>query len=110
MKQWCEFQGKVQFQNTLLVLECLSERQGAPGTKTLVAAIPRSCTHHMWGRHHKELSHLYIPDSHLQLIRSKATEKIFIINHESNETEIFLISRNEVKHCPFKPFLFDINL
>jgi hypothetical protein len=28
MKQCCEFQGKVQFQNTLLVLESLSEKQG----------------------------------------------------------------------------------
>ena len=62
------------------------------------------------GRNHQGILSLYIPDSHLQLIRNKATEKIFIINHESNETEIFLISRNKVKHCPLKPFLFDINL
>ena len=44
MKQWCESQGKVQFQNTLLVLESLSERQGVPGTQTLVAATLEACS------------------------------------------------------------------
>ena len=83
------------------------------GTQTLVAAFPEPnpimCTQ-VWAHTTKEISHLYTPDSHLQLKRNKTTEKIFIINLEANHTEIFLISRNKVKHCPLKPFLFDINL
>ena len=72
-------------------------------------AAPTTCTL-LWADTTKEISHLYTPDSHLQLKRNKTTEKIFIINLEANHTEIFLISRNKVKHCPLKPFLFDINL
>ena len=53
MKQWCESQGKVQFQKTLLALESLSERQGVavahPGdTHTLLAAIPGSCPYQVY--------------------------------------------------------------
>ena len=58
----------------------------------------------------KEVSQLYFHDSHLQLKRNKASEKIFIINHETNQIKTFLISRNKVKHWSFKPFLFNINL
>ena len=83
------------------------------GTQTLVAAFPgaapTTCTL-VWADTTREISHLYTPDSHLQLIRNKATEKIFIINHKSNETKTLLISKNEVKRCPLKPFLFNINL
>ena len=70
-------------------------------------AAPTKCTL-VWADTTKEFSHLYIPDSYQQLIRNKTTEKIFIINHETNQIKTFLISK--VKHCPFKPFLFDISL
>ena len=53
------------------------------GTQTLVAAFPEPnpimCTQ-VWAHTTKEFSHLHIPDSHLQPIKEKTTEKIFIIN------------------------------
>ena len=62
-------------------------------------AAPTTCTL-VWADTTKGFSHLYIPDSHHQLIRNKTTEKIFIISHEANRIKTFLISRNKVKHCP----------
>ena len=76
------------------------------GTQTLVAAIPGSCPQHMYthvDRHHQgilsSVHYWFSPSTK----KKKTTEKIFIINHEANHTEIFLISRNEVKHCPLNP-------
>ena len=65
----------------------------------ILGSCPTTCTL-VWADTTKEFSHLDIPDSRLQLIRNKITEKIFIINHEANQIKIFLISRNKVKHCP----------
>ena len=62
-------------------------------------AAPTTCTL-LWADTTKEFSHLYIPDSHHQLIRNKTTEKIVIINHEANRIKTWLISRNKAKHCP----------
>ena len=76
------------------------------GTQTLVAAIPGSCPQHMYthvDRHHQgilsSVHYWFSPSTK----KKKTTEKIFIINHEASHTEIFLISRNEVKHCPLNP-------